>query len=91
MTLKLKLEIGYEQLLHLFRQLPPKQKKQFLKDIEKEAVAANEQVNFVQEPTADYAKTDMETAAKLLLNDYLHDEELTAFTALDAEPFHETR
>lgn len=91
MTLKLKLEIGYEQLLQLFRQLPPKQQKQFLKDIEKEGIEANQQVNFVQEPTADYAKTDMETAAKLLLADYLHDEELTAFTALDAELFHETR
>lgn len=87
----LKLEIGYEQLLQLFRQLPPKQQKQFLKEIEKETAEANEQVNFVQEPTADYARVDMETAAKLLLDDYLHDEELTALTALDAEPFHETR
>jgi len=87
----LKLEIGYEQLLHLFRQLPPKQKRQFLKDIEKEALGADNQVDFVQEPSADYAKTDMEMAASLLLDDYLHDEELTAFTALDAEPFHETR
>ncbi len=31
----------------------------------------------------------LEKAAQLLLRDYLEDDELTAFTALDAETFHE--
>lgn len=91
MSLNLKLEIGYEQLLQLFRQLSPKQKKQFLQDIQKEVVASADKVNLVQEPTADYARMEMQDAAALLLDDYLHDEELTAFTVLDAETFHETR
>ena len=30
-------------------------------------------------------------AAELLLDDYLHDEELTAFTTLDGEDFYETK
>lgn len=90
--MNLNLEIGYEQLLQLFRQLPPKQKKQFLQDIQKEVVASAEKVDLVQEPAAaDYARLEMKDAAALLLDDYLHDEELTAFTALDAETFHETR
>lgn len=89
--MNLNLEIGYEQLLQLFRQLSPKQKKQFLQDIQKEVVASAEKVNMVQEPSADFTRLEMQDAAALLLNDYLHDEELTAFTALDPETFHETR
>lgn len=85
------LEIGYEQLLQLFRQLPPKQKKQFLKEIEKEVIEADINTNLVQEPVPDYPRMDLKSAAALLLEDYQHDEELTTFTALDAETFHETR
>ena len=85
------LEIGYEQLLQLFRQLPPKQKKQFLKEIEKEVIEADINTNLVQESAPDYPRMEMQSAATLLLDDYFHDEELTTFTALDAEPFHETR
>ncbi len=85
------LEIGYEQLLQLFRQLPPKQKKQFLKEIEKEVIESDINTNLVQEPAPDYPRMEMQSAATLLLDDYFHDEELTTFTALDAEPFHETR
>lgn len=89
--MNLNLEIGYERLLQLFRQLPPKQKKQFLQDIQKEVVANSEKVDLVQEPAADYARLEMKDAAALLLDDYVNNEELTAFTALDAEKFHETR
>lgn len=85
------LEIGYDQLLQLFRQLSPKQKKQFLQDIQKEVVASPEKTDMVQEPAADYARVEMQDAAAFLLNDYLQDEELAAFTALDAETFNETR
>lgn len=45
----LSLEIGYEQLLRLFWQLPQKQRRQFLSDIEKEAVAASEPDNIPSE------------------------------------------
>lgn len=85
------LEIGYEQLLQLFRQLPPKQKKQFLKEIEKEMIEVDTNINLVEEPSPDYPRMEMQAAATLLLDDYLHDEELTAFTVLDTETFHETR
>ena len=37
------------------------------------------------------AKSDIATAAKLLLNDYLTDKELTVLTVLDSEDFYETR
>ncbi|MEI6090410.1 MAG: hypothetical protein WCR42_08165 [bacterium] len=36
-------------------------------------------------------KSDMENAAAILLPDYLNDEELTVFTALDFEGFYEAR
>ncbi len=87
----LKLEIDYEQLLHLFRQLPAKQKKQFLLDIGKETILEKSTTEDVQEPGADYSRTDMKSAAQILLNDYQNDEELLAFTSLDSETFHETR
>lgn len=89
--MRISLEIGYDQLLQLFRQLSPKQKKQFLQDIQKEVVANAEKTDMVQEAAADYARVEMQDAAAFLLNDYLQDEELVAFTALDAETFHETR
>lgn len=34
-------------------------------------------------------RQQLEKAAQLLLRDYLEDDELTAFTALDSETFHE--
>jgi hypothetical protein len=36
-------------------------------------------------------KLSMKKAAKLLLNDYLNDSELTAFTSLDYVDFYETK
>jgi transcriptional regulator CtsR len=36
-------------------------------------------------------KANMKNAAKLLLDDYLNDKELTAFTSLDFESFYETK
>jgi hypothetical protein len=36
-------------------------------------------------------KLSMKKAAKLLLNDYLNDSELTAFTSLDYEDFYEAK
>lgn len=36
-------------------------------------------------------KLSMKKAAKLLLNDYLNDSELTVFTSLDYEDFYETK
>ena len=85
-----KLEIGYEQLLQLFRQLSPKQQKQFLQDAEKEALHLKTQ-DMVEESTADYPLMDIQSAAMLLLDDYQHNKELTAFSALDTEAYHETR
>ena len=87
----LKLEIDYEQLLYLFKQLPAKQKKQFLLDISKETNVEKNKDEDVREPGADYLRTDMKLAAKILLNDYQNDQELLAFTSLDSETFHETR
>ncbi len=37
------------------------------------------------------ADTQLDKAAKALMNDYKTDKELTAFTALDIENFYETR
>ncbi|MBK6933371.1 MAG: hypothetical protein IPH12_21880 [Saprospirales bacterium] len=63
-----------------------------MNEIEKEDLRPSDIAkDHLQEPSADYPKTDMESAAVLLLNDYLNDDELTAFTALDIETFHETR
>ena len=36
-------------------------------------------------------KLSMKKSAKLMLNDYLNDSELTAFTSLDYEDFYETK
>jgi hypothetical protein len=36
-------------------------------------------------------RLDMKKASKLLLNDYLNDKELTAFSSLDFEDFYETK
>jgi hypothetical protein len=36
-------------------------------------------------------KSSMKNAAKLLLDDYLSDKELTAFSSLDFENFYETK
>ena len=36
-------------------------------------------------------KSNMKNAAKLLLDDYLNDKELTAFSSLDFETFYETK
>ena len=74
------LEIGYEQLLQLFRQLPPKQKKQFLKEIEKEVIESDINTNLVQEPAPDYPRMDLKSAAALLIDDYQQDEELIPFS-----------
>lgn len=79
----LTLEIGYEQLLRLFRQLPPTQKRQFLKE------AALSAYHPEPTPEADYPRMDMASAAALLADDYLYDDELTVFTVLDAEELYE--
>jgi hypothetical protein len=36
-------------------------------------------------------RLDMKKASKLLLNDYLNDKELTAFSSLDFEDFYEAK
>ena len=42
-------------------------------------------------PSNQTVDSDLAVAAEALLSDYKSDPELTAFTALDGEPLHETR
>ncbi|MCC6461328.1 MAG: hypothetical protein IT260_12710 [Saprospiraceae bacterium] len=88
--MELKLEIRYEQLLQLFRQLPFKEKKQFLREIEKEIIDVSAGIDLESKLT-DHPRMDMKNAAALLLEDYRHDEDLTIFTAIDADDFHDAR
>ena len=44
---------------------------------------------FIGTQLREHKRQQLEKAAQLLLRDYLEDDELTAFTALDSETFHE--
>jgi predicted DNA-binding ribbon-helix-helix protein len=44
--------------------------------------------SLLQEGLAERKKQELAAAARVLLADYQHDSELTAFTALDLEDFH---
>ena len=52
-------------------------------DIEQLALVANKKHPYID------SKGDVKNAAELLKEDYKNDEDLTIFTALDSEEFHE--
>ncbi len=78
------LELGFEQVLVLVRQLPTGQKLRLFREIEKDIQTEPQALPIIQ-------RTDMTMAAQLLLEDYVSDEELTSFTTLDPEPFQNFR
>ncbi len=57
-----------------------------------ESVLASVRKDLIPEkPSHDNSRQQMATAAEILCRDYLENRELTAFTALDSEDFHEQR
>lgn len=69
--------------------LESEQKKILKKIAEQEERSFSELVReMLEKQIADHQKSRLTAAAKALLNDYMTDEELLAFTALDGEDFH---
>jgi hypothetical protein len=82
-------EMTQAQLLHEFGQLSMPQQLELLR----EALTLMQQTAPASSPTLSSvpAKKSLSEAADLLFDDYVHDAELTRFTALDGEPIHATR
>ncbi len=69
--------------------LEPEQKKILMKIADEEDRSFSELVReMLEEQIAKHQKSRLAAAAHALLSDYIVDEELLAFTALDGEDFH---
>ncbi len=66
------------ELLEQLNRLPPAERLQVVESA----------LHQIREELAGDGTTELAQAAERLLGDYVNDPELTAFTALDSEPFH---
>ncbi len=77
------------EILDELKKLPPRER---LGVVEAAIHLLREELQNTAQPTfRDEAKQQMADAAKALLQDYQQDDELTCFTVLDGEAFHEER
>lgn len=75
------LNMGTQEIIREIEKLP----------IRKRMVIIERTLRSIRQKGQKKQKTQMEKAVNVLLQDYKNDKELTAFTALDMEAFHETK
>lgn len=73
--------MGTQEILREIEKLP----------IQKRMVIIERTLRSIRERRVKKRKTQMEKAVEILLKDYNTDKELTAFSTLDTEDFHETK